>query len=175
MASPVGVPLPSAIVLVMMPFTVVAFPGMIWAGIASVTEVAEHSEPSPSGNSLSPHDTEASVAVMTAVMPATTASQRVWFIGGTVCSIIDFERSSTSSTSAGLLDSTKFCCAHSPLDTSGSPAMPVGPSATVPALAPLPIMRPPTLDVAPVLELAPLPLFEPLSPPELAEQANNRA
>src|SRR5882724_13247330 len=97
-------------------------------------------------------------------------------MGGTVCSIIDLERSSTSSTSAGLLESTKFCCAHSPLDTSGPPAMASGPSITLPAVAPAPIIsEPPLFDVAPVLELAPVVVFDPRSLPELAEQANKRA
>src|SRR5688572_25402353 len=111
---------------------------------------------------------------MTAVTAGTTASQRVLSSGGTVCSIIDFERSSTSSTSAGLLESTKFWRAHSLPIGEEVPPPPSGFRLTPPPEPPLPRAGWAPLDDTEPLEVAPLPSVWAPSP-ELPEQASIQA
>src|SRR6188768_2737968 len=77
MASPVGVPMPAGVVAVIWVVTGPAFLAAMATGMALVTEPAAHDIPSPSGKTLRPQETEASVAVTTSLTPGTTRSHLV--------------------------------------------------------------------------------------------------
>src|SRR3954463_1885143 len=121
MASPVGVPLPSGVVAATAAVTACALPDFTATGIALVTEPAMHSEPSPSGNTFKPQDTDALVCDTTSLTPGTTRSHLEVPLVPAGASFMDPERSSTIKISAGLRSRLKSLCAHSPLLTSPEP------------------------------------------------------
>src|SRR5260221_5536051 len=151
MAWPVGVPLPLSVVAEMASVTALPFIGAISMSILSVTLVATHAAPSPSGNVLRPHETSALVWLMTSLRPGTT---RLHFDpvppwGG---SSIDADLSSTSSTSAGLRITLNSLCPQLSAAASLSPLVikPVVPPAPVPVV----VLRPPVV-VGPLLPALP--------------------
>src|SRR6187431_1395738 len=171
-ASPVGVPFPSGVVAVICAVTSAALPAAIGTGMALVTEAAMHSEPSPSGNTLSPQETEASVAVTTSLTPGTTSAHLVSLLLLPLgFSFIDPERSSTIKISAGRRLRLKSCRAHSPFMTSPASAL-VSPTRfkvlPLPAVPEGPLPEPELAAVAPpaLLPATPSPLFDPLGPPD---------
>src|SRR5450432_1498034 len=100
MASPVGVPLPSGVVVLMAPVTAPAFLAATPTSMWLVTLPAAQADPDPSGKDFIPHRTELSVAVMTVSSVGTTmlhCEAVVLEFGG---SCIEAERSRTSRMSA---------------------------------------------------------------------------
>src|ERR1700722_18833958 len=148
MASPVGVPLPAGVVVLMAPVTAAAFPAATPTSMALVTLPATHSDPEPSGNDFIPHSTEVSVLVMTASRVGTTIDHFEAVVDESGGSIIDAERSSTSRMSA-FLGVGANCCSPQVRVVPPVPSMPAVPVAELPA-APLPTRPPAPVPPLPV-------------------------
>lgn len=166
MASPVGVPLPSALVAATAAFTLLALAAATGTSMLLVTNPLAHELPSPSGNVFIPQDTAVLVSVITCVIAGRTMSHLVGPVVPLGGSSMERERSSTRSSSAGLRTRLKWCSPHAlgsvapasllgvgvmlppmPVPSPGSNVPPV-PLATTPLAPPVPSPPPPPLSVS---------------------------